>query len=536
MRLTCCCLLFLIFGCFPFGHSQESPARTPIPLTLREAIQKNLLQQMAIQISLENINVQKGIAQSSAAPFDPLVNGDARYTSSNDLLNFGSNQVINNGTAAQTFTCAALHTDFNANETVVHFDVSKLTRGGTRFLLNLDIDNNDNPLFCPRRFTTGKITFEVDQPLLRGREYGLERMTELANLQEIEAVRNDTFQYISGQVLSTTFAYWNVVSARKNVRAQRESEERLKDLVEKIKYLIENQQLPGNDLLQPLAQLSTQVVSRIAAEQAYYDALQQLKFVMGEWNENCPCEDKRFEALEDFPFPEINPEAFPEIFCGLFPQIYHQRFDILASVAREQVYAMLLKGAKNLELPRLDVLGRVSVADGQGGANSLVSDTGCVSFIDKENPQKDFTVGIVFSTPLYRDEARGLIRQRQAQWLQAVENTKLLKQQSLNEISKALKNHISLQAEVKKAREAVDEYYELLHNETKKLIAGYSSIFILLNFETYLVNAIVELIQLQAAAAKNTATLRYLTGTLIRFSATRDAQSFVVEDPEQLPF
>lgn len=534
MRLGRCWYFFLLMvGFSQLGYAQDE-TNLPISLTLKEAIWKNLMQQTSIQISLENISIQKGVAQSSGAPFDPVINAEVKSTYSKDLLNFGSTLGVS--TAAQTLGCGPFHTDFTGVETVGHVDITKLTRGGTRILLNIDVDKNDNPLFCPNNFTTGRVAIEVDQPLLRGREYGLDRMTELANIQQINAVRYDTFQYISRQVFTTASTYWDVVAARKNLEAQKESEERLKVLVENVKYLIENQQLAGADLLQPLAQLSSQVVSRLAAEQTYYDALQQLKFVMGEWNENWPCENNRFDALEDFPVAEIKPEAFPTIFCGLFPQVYHQRFDIAASVAREEVYALLLRGAKNFELPRLDVVGRVSVTEGQGGPSSNPTCTSCFNCKEKDSPQKDFTVGIVFSTPLYRDEARGLIRQRQAQWMQAIENTRLLKQQTLNDISKALKNQIALQDELVKAQQAVDEYYQLLHNETKKLIAGYSTIFILLNFETYLVNAIVQLIQTQAAAAKNIAQLRYLTGTLIRFSSPIDCGTFVVEDAERLPF
>ncbi len=528
-----------------YAQDCENSDAAPVSLALREAILKNLLQQPSIQISLENIDIQKGIAQSSAAPFDPVLNSEGRSTFSKDLVNIGQNLLpvdyssvnsasnLNPSLIEQDIGCGAFHTHLKAHETVGHLDITKQTREGTRFLFSVDVDKINNPLNCPHKLNTSRVTIEVDQPLLRGRQYSLERMNELANRQLVNAVRFDTLQSISEQVLNTTFVYWDVVAARKNLQAQIESEKRLEVLVENIKYLIEHQQLAGSDILQPLAQLSSQVVARFAAEQAYYDTLQDLKFVMGEWDENAPCEDRRFEALEDFPLTEIiYPEDLAHIFCQLFPQVYRQRFDILASATREGVFTLLLQGAKNFNLPRLDVVGRMSWLDGKSGqhAETVFSST------DMKHPQKDITVGIVFSTPFYHDEAKGLIRQRQAQWAQTIANTRLLKQQTLNEISKALKNHVSLQDEVKKAQEAVDEYYRLLHNETKKLIAGYSTVFILLSFESYLINAIVQLISLQNLAAKNIARLRFLTGTLLRYAPLEDCRSFVVEDATQLPF
>lgn len=538
-------LVFLSLNFSQQSYAQDctDPAPSPVKLALREAILKNLLQQPSIQISLENIDIQKGIAQTSAAPFDPVLNSDVRSTYSKDLVNIGDNLLpvdlssVNSAShlnpSITNIGCGAFHTHLKAHETVGHLDVTKQTREGTRFLFSVDIDKTNNPLNCPHKLNTSRVAIEVDQPLLRGRQYGIERMNELANRQLVYAVRFDTLQTISEQVLNTTFVYWDAVAARKNLKAQIESEKRLEVLVENIKYLIEYQQLAGSDILQPLAQLSSQVVSRLAAEQTYYDTLQDLKFVMGEWDENCPCDDRNFEALEDFPVTEvIYPEDLAHIFCQLFPQVYRQRFDILGSATREGVYTLLLQGAKNFNLPRLDVVGRMSWLDAKSGphAETVFSST------DMKHPQKDITVGIVFSTPFYHDEAKGLIRQRQAQWAQAIANTRLLKQQTLNEISKALKNHVSLQDEVKKSQEAVDEYYRLLHNETKKLIAGYSTVFILLSFETYLINAIVELISLQNLAAKNIARLRFLTGTLLRYAPLEDCRSFVVEDATQLPF
>ncbi len=56
-------------------------------MTLREAILKNLLQQPAIRVALYNITIQRGVAQSSAAPFDPVVNASAVHTYSRNLIN-----------------------------------------------------------------------------------------------------------------------------------------------------------------------------------------------------------------------------------------------------------------------------------------------------------------------------------------------------------------------------------------------------------------------------------------------------------------
>lgn len=555
---------------------QQKAQHDSRPLALKEAILKNLLQQPAIRVALYNIDIQQGIAQSSAAPFDPVVNAQVFHTYSRDLididqnvnsLNLGQNlnpiagiagantlaQVPVNTTVAQQLaqcscpssdgSCGkpssvlspcppAVHTDFQANEKTVHIDMTKKMREGTRILFSLDIDQYHNPIYCPKSLNVGRATFEVDQPLLRDRANGLDYMTERANLQEIEAIRYETLQTISEQILRTVNFYWDTLTGKKVLQAQRESEERLKEIVEKVKFLIQKEQLAPADLVQPIAQLAAQVVNRVQAEQTYYEAQENLKFAMGELDEAYPCCPKEFELSDDFPSSHINPLDFSTIFCRFFPGVYQQRFDILASSTREAVYLFLLKGAKNLELPRLDLVARASVTD----FSKCSKASNLVSSFEFKHPQQDYTVGVVFSTPFYRDEAKGLIKQRQAQWAQTQARTQLLRQQTINEISSALKDQINLQHELQKGREAVDEYWHLIINERKKLFAGYSSLFILLNFEASLTTATVNYIQLQGQLAKNIARIRFLTGTLIKLASLCNSQNFTVEDAMTLPF
>ena len=395
------------------GERGEEAKRKP--LTLKEAILKNLLLQPSIKIALFNIGIQQGIAQSSASPFDPVVNSQLFHTYSRDLLNLDQNlnslnlgqnltpiagiaganplgitpvvptpaqqqamcscpsdsscmfqssqssqntATTTNNTTNQSVCPPPIHTHLQAHETTAHLDVSKRTRDGLRMQFSIDIDQFHNPIFCPTRLNVGRATVEVDQPLLRGRRYSLDYMTELANHQEINAIRYDTLQTISTQVLNTINAYWDTLTAKKVLIAQRESEERLKVIVDNVKFLIQRGQLAISDLLQPLAQLSAQIVSRVQAEQTYFDIQQTLRFEMGEWDELQPCERKEFEIADDFPTSHVNPIAFPSIFCHLFPAVFNQRFDIQASMMREGVATLLLKRPKNFELPQLDVVGR----------------------------------------------------------------------------------------------------------------------------------------------------------------------------------
>ena len=99
-----------------------------------------------------------------------------------------------------------------------------------------------------------------------------------------------------------------------------------------------------------------------------------------------------------------------------------------------------------------------------------------------------------------------------------------------------MNDQIKLQEEVQKGKEAVEEYQQLLINEKKKLIAGYSTIFFLLSFESTLTSSMVTYVQLEGALAKNIARIRFLTGTLVEYSPCTDAHAFFVADAFSLPF
>jgi hypothetical protein len=89
----------------------------------------------------------------------------------------------------------------------------------------------------------------ISKPLLRGNHEGLDRMIELANQQEISAVRYDALQSISIQVQETIFLYWGTLASKGIVKAQKESQQRLNEIVENVKFLIKRGQLAAADTI-----------------------------------------------------------------------------------------------------------------------------------------------------------------------------------------------------------------------------------------------------------------------------------------------
>ncbi len=91
-------------------------------------------------------------------------------------------------------------TNLQSHDTNAHLDVSKLTRYGTLVIFSLDMDQVKDPLDSPSRIGAATATIGMIQPFLRGFKDNLARMTELANLQELSAIKLDTLQTISQQI------------------------------------------------------------------------------------------------------------------------------------------------------------------------------------------------------------------------------------------------------------------------------------------------------------------------------------------------
>ena len=76
-------------------------------------------------------------------------------------------------------------------------------------------------------------------------------------------------------------------------------------------------------------------------------------------------------------------------------------------------------------------------------------------------------------------------------------------------------NQIILKRRLQEARLTVEKYERLVNDETEKLQAGFSTVFVLLNFETTLISARLNLVNISKQYIQGIASLRALTGTLI---------------------
>lgn len=480
---------------FVFCTSQSVSAADRPPLSLSEAITYTLDHQVQLEISELNFVAQEGIVRNSAGPFDPVFDGDASYT---EFIHIQCPLI-------------PIKTSKIGHETVAIASARKKARLGTVVSLTTQIDQVDNFCIYPLPTNIGTITFQIEQPLLRNFMWSLDTANEEAAKLELSAVFYDNLQTISQQIFNTVFQYWEVVASQKLLKIGQQAEERFVKLTDEIQKLIKEDQLARTDIEQPLAQIERQRLINIQLVQDLYSNIQMLKLNMGDVDTRARDSDQLL-AVDNFPPVQLDLQQFQNIAADLINYASIHRYDIQAARIREDVFDALLKGAYNQVLPEVNVRAGVSTRDFRlrGSAEPFLKP------LKLKNPQTNWSIGVHVSVPLYNDAAEGTLEQRQAQKCQSVLVTKLLTQTTIKELREAISNQINLAAEVKKANALVSLNQTLIENERKKLLEGFSTLFVLLDFENRLTNSLSEQVSIAKQFVQNIALIRFLTGTLLK--------------------
>ncbi len=512
----CVYLVFLCLSVFPFLGRAEEP-KEALSITLNDAIILTLANQREIGISILNVKKQVGVLQQSGGPFDPVFSESAQDTGANS---FQKNP----------------NSHWTANECISLTTLTKQTRPGTSFTLTNQVESFKSKIGNTR---ASQLWFQIDQPLLKNFLNGLNRQIEKSNELELEATRWDTLQTISLKILNTVVAYWEVAANQASMKTLTDGIQRLNHLKDLTQRLIEGEELAASDIQQPEATLKTEMLYLLNVENNLYAAKQQLLFAMGVVDEEaCEFLDKEMNLLEELPTPSLNGLSLEEKRDFWTRMALDRRFDILASYLREEKAEALVVGAENQTLPTLDVFGSVTVNDLYPYFQTTVVTTGVLLAAEEaalnKNYSTNLTIGLNFSMPLYNDSALGFLKQQEAILNQTRLKTQLLKQNVITLLNQTIHNQVSLIKRRTDAEELVKKLNLLVQNETEKLESGFSTVFVLLEFETRLIHATLDLIQIIKLYDQGLANLRYLTNTLIDTPGC--FEDIKVEDVTTYPF
>lgn len=223
------------------------------PLTLNDAISLALENNNDIEVTRKNVKIAEFDLKAARGFYQPRFTGTTSYerATTPNVSIFSTNQKTTQGT-------------FVGNAGVTGY----IPRFGT--VLRADVSNNrlttNNPISILSPQNNASIGFTITQPLFRGRGFDQNRRTiEIAkrNLSLTDAqFRQRTIETI----VNVQRAYWDLAFALRNLQVQRDSVKDSKDQYEHNKRLVQEGQLAPIDIVAS----ETQVAN---FEQAVYEAL-----------------------------------------------------------------------------------------------------------------------------------------------------------------------------------------------------------------------------------------------------------------------
>lgn len=488
-------LFFIPFFLYSEPPPQPLPPQAKIPLSI--VIGEVLKNQWDILIAGEDIRRQAGVVQNAAGPFDTRLDSDATHVRMFNVQLDG------------------LKLDKNGYTDTANMSLTKKSRIGTQTTVGARFYKTYNPILLftnippTRRLSTFDLFFIIDQPLLRGfinnQDYIHEKVTKV----EFRAVTFDFVQTVSNQIRDVMQTYWNLVAQGKLIEIRMKSQEQLKELVRYTKRLIEAGEFAATETFQQYAEIERELTQELAVQTDLNTTYQQLLYEMGRRDPRAKAPENLL--LDNFPQVIATEKLYP--LQDLLEIAWKNRADLMSAQLRAEETFLLLKEANNEVLPHLNLRGRADVLNSEVDPHV----PNLFSASSSRNPEIDLAVTIEFSYPLCNNAALGNQRAVSAESRQAILTQEKLTETIRRNLTAVYQNHRTLIRELMAARNSVKWFQDNLNAEIKRLREGYSTIFIVIDFQRRLNDALSREVDVYRQYAQNFVELLYNTGTLVSY-------------------
>lgn len=223
-------------------------------LTLREAITMALENNKDIEVTRENVRIAEFDLQSARGVFEPRFTGQTFYErATTPNISFFTPDITK-----------TTNSSFGGNAGLIAY----VPKWGT--ILNATVNNqrlaSDNPVSIISPQYNTNFTFSVTQPLFRGRAFDQNRRTIEIAKRNLSLTDTQFRQRSIETIANVQRAYWDLTYALRNLQVQRDTVKDAKDQLEHNRRLVDEGQLAPIDIVAA----ETQVAN---FEQAVYEAL-----------------------------------------------------------------------------------------------------------------------------------------------------------------------------------------------------------------------------------------------------------------------
>jgi outer membrane protein TolC len=507
------------------------------PLSVREALAMALENNKDIEVARQNVKIAEFDFLSARGAYDPRLSTQSYYerieTPSSSFLSGGANGAVTSADFTGTMRLEGLAPKGGGT---YRLDVSSL-RATT---------NNAFTALNPQYPTA--LTFNFTQPLVRGFRFdNSRRQIEIAK-KNLSLTDTQFRQRAIDTITNVQRAYWDLVFALRNLQIQRDA---LQDARSQLDH---NKRLVNEGVLAPIDVVS--VEAQVAGlDQSVYSALEDVSRTENNlknliavnraaplWNVSIIPTD----AVDLTP-PQISlPEAMKLAMAN--------RPELQQSNVTQEINQIDQRYYRNLTKPEIDLTGSYGVAGLAGSVNSdtinpfattnqirdqvnLLSQLAGLPLLPVPAPQtfppyllggfgqsldnlalnrfNNFRVGVSVSLPLRNRTAEGQLGRSLVEGQQIVTQREQLEQSIQVDVRNALQALRSAEARLRAAaaqRSASEQQYE---SEKRKLDAGQSTVFLVLDRQTTLTTARGNELRAQTDLNKAIADLQRATGNAL---------------------
>ena len=451
------------------GEAPSAMGERVLELTLEDAIQLALQNSLAIErerfgplIALTDIDRAK-------VEFDPKVGAEVNVSETQNLRTNQDPIFMPILDSRSTLSAYLRHTIVTGGNYELRFVTARSDQSPDDAGFGQRIHN---PLF------ENSLELTFTHPLLQN--FGIS--VNKAPMRQAEIREQIAEQNVVQAILDTVFAvhrgYWELVFRIQDLAAKRESQQLAEDFLAENTVRVELGTLAPIELVQAETQVKTRQGDVILAGAALRDADDQLKAVlnipesMGSWGVRLQ--------------PTDSPSIAPVSMVAVEEQVdiaLRQRPDYLSSQLDIRIRESLRDEARNLSLPRLDVIGtgRLNAHDAEiGDAFSNIPD----------GDGYQWAVGLQMEITLGSRAKRVLIDQRQLELRQARIDQRQLMLAIVQQIRQAVRSIQTNIQRVEVTRSATMLARTQLEAEQEKFRLGLSTSFNVLEFQEDLTNAL----------------------------------------------
>jgi len=499
------------------------------PLALKEAITLALENNKDIEVTRQNVRIAEFDLQSSRGFYEPRFSGQSyfeRATTPNVSI-FSSNPTTTNN---------SLVANAGLTGSLPHFGTSYSATVSNQRLTT----NNPISILSPQNNTS--LNVSITQPIFRGRSFDQPRRAiEIAKRNL--SLTDTQFRQRSIEIITNVQrAYWDLVYSLRNLQVQRDGVRDAKDQLDHNKRLVDEGQLAPIDVVAA----ETQVAN---LEQGVYEALETvgraentLKNLIAQnkddslWSQSIvPTDAVDLEAprttlpealtlaLENRPEIEINKvqKDINELDQKFYRNQTKPQIDLTASYTSTGVGGSQNPGFVPLFTTTCDkgdtVCEQQQIERAAAQQRQLATLTGSSITDVFANRYPTFRAGVVFNLPLFGDKtAKANLGKSLVQGQQIETQRTQIEQNIQVDVRNALQSVRTAEARLRSAAISRENSQKQYESEQRKLDAGQSDVYKVLERQTALINARSNELRAQTELNKSIADLQRATGNSLK--------------------